>query len=52
MSYGLLGPLQVVGDDSEVVVRSGERERVLLAGLPLRASACRPREIDPYALDR
>ncbi len=38
MRYGLLGPLEVVGDDGQSVALSGDRERVLVAMLLLGAN--------------
>ena len=42
MRYGLLGPLEVVGDDGKSVALSGDRERVLVAVLLLGANRVVP----------
>ena len=42
MRYGLLGPLEVVGDDGQSVALSGDRERVLVAALLLGANRVVP----------
>ena len=42
MRYGLLGPLEVVGDDGQSVALSGDRERVLVAVLLLGANRVVP----------
>jgi predicted ATPase/DNA-binding SARP family transcriptional activator len=38
MRFGLLGPLEVLSDDGEVIVFAGNRERVMLAALLLGAN--------------